>query len=111
MVEVRRGDIVVVALPGEYGKPRPAVVVQADRYAKEFQSIILCPLTSTLTDQPTVRVVVPPIDFTGLKETSSIMVEKIIGLPRTRVSRVIGRLDDETMSRVDYALSIILDLR
>ncbi len=111
MVEMRRGDVVVVALPGAYGKARPAVIVQADRYSNEFHSIILCPLTSILTAEPTVRVVVDANQDTGLRDRSSIMVEKIIATPRDKVSAVIGHLDNETMSRLDYALAIILGLR
>jgi mRNA interferase MazF len=108
---MKRGDLVVVAMPGEYGKPLPAVVVQADRYVNEFDSIIVCPLTTTLTDEPTVRVIVAANAHTGLKERSSIMIEKIIGVPRNKVASIIGHVDEMTQSRVDFALSIILGLR
>jgi mRNA interferase MazF len=107
---MKRGDVVVVVFPGDYGKPRPAVVVQADRYATEFESVILCPLTTTITKEAAARVVVAPTSENGLESESSIMIEKLAGIPRKRVSRVIGQLDNETMRRVDFSLAVILGL-
>jgi mRNA interferase MazF len=63
---VRRGDLVTVATSGDYGKPRPALIVEADAYA-EHPSITVLPLTSELYDMPLLRVTVEPGENTGLR--------------------------------------------
>ena len=59
-----RGDLVTVVTSGDYGKPRPALIVQADAYA-EHPSITVLPLTSELHDVPLLRVTVEPGKDTG----------------------------------------------
>ena len=60
-VVLQRGLIVTVAATGVYsGKPRPAVVVQANRWLQGHPSVTLCPLTNTLLDAPLVRLPVTP---------------------------------------------------
>jgi len=78
---VTRGDIVTVAPPGAYGKPRPATVGQSDWLA-ETDSILVCLVTSTLREAPPFRLAVEPTPADGLRSTSPIMVDKIIALPR-----------------------------
>ena len=111
MVAVVRGNVVVVALPGDYGKPRPAVVVQSDRYADDFESVILCPLTKETLQHPALRVRVHPTAGNHLISVSDVMMEKVMAVHRSRVARVIGRLDNDTMRRIDRSLTLILGLR
>ena len=106
---MKRGDIVTTVLPGDYGKPRPAVVVQSDQL-KDMGSVILCPFTSDLAPSGTIRVTVDPSTENGLKLTSSLMTDKISALPREKCGNVVGRLDETTMQRVDEALVFVLGL-
>jgi len=68
--------IVTVALAGDYGKPRPAVVIQSERLAAT-DSLLVCPLTSTQRDAPLYRLAVAPDAENGLRRASDIMVDKI----------------------------------
>ena len=106
---MRRGDLVTVALQGEQGKPRPALVVQADRFA-DLAAVTVLPITGTLLDAPLLRVEVAPNAQNGLAKPSQIMVDKPQTPPRGKLGAVIGRLDDATMLAVNRALAVFLGL-
>jgi mRNA interferase MazF len=72
---VKRGDLVVVAMPGDSGKPRPALVVQADVFNETHASVTLAPVTSTLVDSPLFRLTVEPSPGNGLRSLSQIMID------------------------------------
>ena len=108
---MKRGDVVVVALSGGYGKPRPAVVVEADRFLEDFESLLICPMTSDSASHSVARIPVAPTSSTGLTSRSSIMIDKLTVVAKSKVSRVIGRLDEGTLERLDSSLSTFLDLR
>ena len=104
---MRRGDLVTVAISGDYGKPRPALIVQADAYA-EHPSITVLPLSSELYDMPLLRVTVEPGENTGLRLRSQVMVDKATTIPRAKAGSRIGRLDETTLANVDQALAAFL---
>jgi mRNA interferase MazF len=105
---VKRGDIVLVALQGDYGKPRPAVILQNDLItAERSDSIIVCPMTSDVSGMREFRVLVDAPD-NGLRARSEVMVEKLAGVPRKRLRRLIGRLDANTMRAVERAALVVL---
>ncbi|BCX89998.1 mRNA interferase MazF (plasmid) [Methylomarinovum tepidoasis] len=106
---MRRGDVVVVAIPGSYSKPRPAVVVQSDLF-DEHPSVTILPITSHYRDAPIFRLGVFLDDRNGLEKPSQIMVDKILTVPREKVGRVIGRLDDRTMVEINRALAVFLGM-
>ena len=106
---MRGGDLVTVAVSGDYGKPRPALIVQADVYA-EHPSVTVLPLTSELIDAPLLRVTVEPGESSGLRLRSQAMVDKATTIPRVKVGSRIGQLDKATLSRVSQALAAFLDL-
>ena len=106
---MKRGDLVTVALAGDYGKPRPALVVQADVYA-EHPSVTVLPLTSELHDWPLFRVVVEPNATNGLQRRSQVMIDKAFTVPRQKVGRQLGRVDLEIVHAVDDALTRFLGL-
>ena len=106
---MRRGDVVTVALSGDYGKPRLALVVQADVF-DAIPSVTVLPLTSQLTDASLIRITVPPAPANGLRVVSQVMIDKAITVPRGRVRGVIGHLDGEALGTVGAALSSFLDL-
>jgi mRNA interferase MazF len=106
---VRRGDIVTIVLPGAYGKPRPALVVQAD-YFEALTSVTILPVTSTLRAAPLLRVTLEPELSNGLRKRSQIMVDKAQTVPREKIGGIIGRVEPETLIAVDRALAVFLGI-
>lgn len=106
---MRRGDLVVIAFQGDYGKPRPALVVQNDAYA-EYLSTTVLPLTGDLKDAAVFRIGIEPSSENGLIVPSQIMVDKLATYPRAKVGKVIGRVDAETLRLVERALAAWLGL-
>ncbi|MCO5760715.1 MAG: type II toxin-antitoxin system PemK/MazF family toxin [Chromatiaceae bacterium] len=102
----QRGDLVMVSLPGDDGKPRPALVVQSDLLT-DLESVVLCPVTSGLRNA-TFRVTLEPNPVNGLRTLSQIMVDKLSTLPRAKISEPFGRLDEERMKTVDRALLLVV---
>src|SRR5580698_10346744 len=100
---MKRGDLVTVAVLGDYGKPRPALVVQADAFDLH-PSVIVLPLTSDLYDAPLFRVTVNASKETGLRAASQIMVDKATTVPRGKIGPRIGHVSTITMHAVDEAL-------
>lgn len=106
-----RGTIVVMAAPGPYtGKPRPAIVVQADIFNATHASVTVCPITSDCIDAPLFRVDLPPGERTGLSVPSQVMIDKIASIPRPAIARQIGRCDDSRLDTIDQALRLWLAL-
>lgn len=106
-----RGAIVIVAAKGAYaGKPRPAVVVQADLFNPTHSSLTLCPITSDCVDAPLFRVTLPPGERTGLTAVSQVMIDKIVSVPREAIDREVGRCDPLHLEQIDDALRRWLDL-
>ena len=102
-----RGDLVTIALAGDYGKPRPALVIQADLF-DAHPSVTILPVTSELRDAPLFRIAVPPSATNGLHKPSQVMVDKPQTVARTKIGKTIGRLDDEAMLGVNRALAVFL---
>ena len=106
-----RGSIVVLAAKGPFtGKPRPAVVVQADLFNETHASITVCPITSDCIDAPLFRVSLPPGSRTGLTAASQVMVDKVASVPRLSIAREIGICDESHVEAIDDALRIWLAL-
>jgi len=104
-MEIARGAIVIVSARGAYtGKPRPALIVQADAVNATHASITVCPITAEHVDAPLFRIAVPPGDRTGLTRPSQVMVDKVVSVPRESIVRAVGRCDDEAARAVDDAL-------
>ena len=107
---MKRGDLITIAISGDYGKPRPALIVQADLF-EAHPSLVVLPLTSELHDAPLFRITVKSGAQTGLRKDSQIMVDKITTIPRAKAGQVIGRVDAETMRGVGESLSRFLALQ
>lgn len=102
----QRGDLATVSLQGDYGKPRPALVIQSDLLA-DLESVVLCPVTSDLRNA-VLRVTVEPNPANGLHTLSQVMVDKLSTLPRTKISEPFGRLDADRMKTIDRALLLVI---
>ncbi len=106
---VKRGDI-VLAVHADLGKPRPAVVVQADTFNLNAATVLVCPLTSDIAERLPLRPIVPAGPDTGLRERSQIMTDRMLALRGDRIRGVLGSIDATTRERLDRALLIVLGL-
>ena len=103
--QIQRCEVITVASPGAYsGKPRPTVVVQANRWLGAHPSITLCPLTSTLIDAPLVRIIVEPSAMNGLRKRSQLMVDKLFTVPISDIGSSIGCLETTVMAELELGL-------
>lgn len=106
---MRRGDMVTVAMAGDFGKPRPALVIQSDLF-DNLPSVTLCLITSGLHPLPIFRITVDPSPENGLRRISQVQVDKVVTVMRERVGGVIGSLDDATMLKVNRALAVFVGI-
>jgi mRNA interferase MazF len=104
---MKRGDLAVAVLPGDFGKPRPALIVRADAFA-ELATVTVLPLTTTLQPARLTRIDCAPTRKNGLRERSQIMVDKIMTITKGRIGGRIGHLDRDTLLAVNRALASYL---
>jgi mRNA interferase MazF len=107
---MKRGEVWTVSAGVPYaGKPRPAVIVQEDRF-EATSSITICAFTTDPTDAPLLRMLIEPNDGNGLANTSRLMIDKITTVPKARLGKRIGKLNDEDVVRLNRALTVFLGL-
>jgi mRNA interferase MazF len=106
---VRRGDVVTVATPGDYGKPRPAVIVQSDVFPEDHASVVVCQMTTVLRDAD-FRITIEPSTENGLREQSQVMADKPATVRRERIGQRIGSLAAHDMRRLNVALALVMGL-
>ena len=106
---MKRGDLVTVALQGDYGKPRPALVIQSDQFLGTA-SVVVLPITSTLVDAPLLRLTVEPNTGNGLRAPSQIMLDKPMTVKADKIGSAFGSLDDVVMVSVSRSLALFLGL-
>ncbi len=104
---MRRGDIITVADGVYANKPRPALIVQDDRFDASA-SLTVCPFTSTETDAPLLRVPVTADEGNGLDQDGFLMVDKITTVRRGNAHAVIGRLEAATLVEFERRLLVFL---
>lgn len=107
---MKRGDVVTIALQGDLGKPRPAVVVQADLFNESHPSSVVLPITSVVEPAPLIRITIEPSMGNGLRTASQVMIDKPTTIWRDRIGKVIGRLEDDVMLRIGRAMIVWLGL-
>jgi mRNA interferase MazF len=107
---MKRGDVVTVAASGDYGKPRPAVIVQTDALPAGHASVVICQMTSECSDTPDFRVTVDPTEKNGLRVRSQVMADKPVTVRRERIGRQVGHLDDRDILRLNIALAFVMGL-
>jgi len=107
---LRRGDIVLCVVAGDYGKPRPAVVLQADVYNETHASVVVLPITTHIVPAPLFRIDIRPDASNGLKRDSQVMVDKIVAIKRERIRQVIGQVTPALLIRLEAALTRFLDI-
>jgi mRNA interferase MazF len=109
-MELKRGDLVIVSASGNYGKPRPAAIIQSN-YFKDMGSVTVLLMTSDLHDDlPLVRHRITPTEGNGLLSVSEVMIDKIFTIPRDRLRQKIGRLPATEMAEITASLALFLGM-
>ena len=107
---MNRGDVVIVAAPGDYGKPRPAIIVQTDAFPETHSSVVIFQMTSEVVDAPDFRVTIDPSAENGLQLRSQVMADKPVTVRRRRIGQIIGRLSERDIGRLNIALAFVMGL-
>ena len=106
---MRRGEIWTVSGGTNYaGKPRPAVIVQDDRF--DTDSVTVCPLTTDPIEAPLFRLPIEPSEQNGLKARSRVMVDKLTTVPRVKLGNRVGALDDATLVALNRSMIVFLGI-
>jgi mRNA interferase MazF len=107
---LKRGEIWTASGAGGYGgKPRPVVIIQDDRFS-ETASITVCAFTTSTTDAPLLRLLISPTEHNGLRTPCRLMIDKIITIPKSRLGKRVGRLDNTDMVRFNRAALVFLGI-
>lgn len=104
-----RGDLVTVALSGDFGKPRPALVIQSDLFGDTGTVVVLL-LSGTPGASPLFRIAIQPTPDNGLRKASEVMVDKILSVRREKVGPAFGRLSEDHMLAITRSLAVFLGL-
>jgi len=102
---LKRGDLVLINLPGDYGKPRPALIVQSSLFS-DHPSVTICLLTSHLRVTPLFRFHVDPGPDNGLSVPSQVQTDKLMTIPREKIGQVIGKLSLKQMYEITKLLAL-----
>jgi mRNA interferase MazF len=107
---MRRGEIWTLAGGSDYaGKPRPAGVLQDDRF-DATASVTLCAFTTDPSEAPLFRLAMEPSERNGLHRRCQLMVDKITTVAKSKLSSRVGQLDDEDIVRLNRAVIVFLGL-
>lgn len=104
-----RGQLVTIAVNGDFGKPRPALVIQADHF-DDLETATIIPLSSTIIEAPLLRLTVEPDEMNGLHKPSQIMIDKVITVRRDKMSAPFGTLAPQTLLEVERCLAVFLGI-
>ena len=106
---MKRGDFVTIALQGDFGKPRPALIIQADHF-EDHETLTLLLVSGTLVDAPLLRVTVMPDVGNGLRKPSQVMIDKAMTVRRDKIGQTIGCLEATLMVEVQRRLAVFLGI-
>lgn len=106
---MKRGDLVTISLQGDFGKPRPALVVQADLF-QDHSSVTVLPVTSTLVAAPLLRISIDPTPNNGLQTQSQVMIDKAMTVVKSKAGPAFGHIEESTMLEVERCLAVFLGI-
>ena len=106
---MRRGDLVTIAIQGDFGKPRPALFIQCDQY-HEHATVTVLPVTSALVAAPLFRITIQPSTENGLQKRAQVMVDKAVTVKRDKVGPAFGRIGADSMVEVERSLAVFLGI-
>ena len=104
-----RGDFVTIYLQGDFGKPRPALIIQSDRF-NEHATVTVLPVTGTMVAAPLLRVTVQPDASNGLQKPSQVMVDKAMTVKSDKVGPAFGRIGADALIVVERCLAVFLGI-
>ena len=104
-----RGDFVTIAMQGDFGKPRPALVIQADQFS-EHTTVTILPVTSMIAAAPLLRITVQPSIENGLQKTSQVMLDKAMTVKRDKIGQTFGHIEGDTLVEVERCLAVFLGI-
>lgn len=104
-----RGDLVTIAMQGDFGKPRPALVIQANQF-NQHSSMTVLPITSTIVAAPLLRITLEPSQKNGLHKPSQVMIDKVLTVKRDKVGPALGQVDADVMLEVERCLAVFLGI-
>ncbi len=106
---MRRGDFVTIAWSGDFSKPRPALIVQADPF-EDTATVTVLPVSGTLVEAPLLRVTVQPGPLSGLRKPSQVMIDKAMTVRREKIGRPFGQIDPESLIEIERRLAVFLGI-
>lgn len=106
---MNRGDFVTIAMQGDFGKPRPALVIHSDQF-NEHATVTVLLVSSTLVDAPLFRVTVQPDKINNMQKPSQVMVDKAMTVKRDKLGEAFGSAGDEAMLEVGRCLAVFLGI-
>ena len=104
---IRRGYLLPIAIAGDFGKPRPALVIQSDLF-DQHPTVTVLLVTSILADAPLLRVTVNPSLQNGLQSISQVMIDKTMTVRREKLGKPFGKLESKTLQEVERCLAVFL---
>ena len=104
---MKRGDVVTVAMQGDIGKPRPAIIIQADMFSAT-STVTILPITSQIIDSPLMRITLSPNTKNGLKKPSQVMLDKPMTIKREKIGQPIGTLEQADRLQINRFLALFL---
>lgn len=114
MVNIRRGDIVLVNLDpvigSEQGKTRPALVIQNDIGNEYSPTTIVAPITPKIFSKQFPTNVEIDKSNSPLKEKSTVLLNQIRTVDKARIIKNYGGLSRKKMKEVDDAIKKSLNL-
>jgi mRNA interferase MazF len=106
---MKYGDLVTIALQGEFGKPRPALVIQSDLFG-EHSTVTVLLLTSSIIEAPLLRVTLEPDGENGLQKTSQVMIDKTMTIRREKIGDAFGFANHDVMQNIRRLLAVFLNI-
>ncbi len=106
---MKRGDLVTISIQGDFGKPRPALVIQSDLFNAHATVTVLL-VSSTLVEAPLLRLTVQPNEENRLQKPSQIMVDKAMTLKRDKIGAAFGQIDADALVEVERRLAVFLGI-
>ena len=106
---MKRGDLVTVALQGDFGKPRPALVIQSDAFS-DLETVTVLLVTGSLVDAPLLRISILPDAENGLRKESQVMIDKAMTVKRDKIGPAFGHIDANVMVEIERCLALFLGI-
>lgn len=106
---MKRGDFVTIAINGDFGKPRPALIIQSDHF-NESDTVTVLLVSSTIVNSPLFRIDVYPDEKNNIQKKSQIMVDKSMTIKREKIGFIFGIANEKTMLEVGRSLALFLGI-